>query len=69
MDSTANAVNPTPVDVATRGHHKRGPSKLGYINQCSAYTGRNETSEASEAGTFLHELMRMMLEQVVAKEV
>ena len=57
------------VDVATRAHHKLGPSKLGYIDQCAAFTSRDSSASdntASEDGTFLHELMRLMLLEVVA---
>lgn len=69
MSSLALAVaTVAAIDVHTRRHHAFGPSKLGYIDQCSAFTGKNETTDAAEAGTFLHELMRLMLEQVVLKK-
>lgn len=51
-----------PVEILTpdhsvRKHHKRGPSKLGYIDECPAFTSTDGSSEAAEQGTRLHEIM------------
>lgn len=51
-------------DVATRTHHKYGPSKLGYVELCAAYTGNSGTSEAAEQGTMLHGHMEKMIGKI-----
>lgn len=50
--------------VATRKHHKYGPSKLGYTEECAGYRGSDGTSEAAEQGTMLHGLMEEMIRRV-----
>lgn len=71
---TTKIVNPNkPVpavtDAKTRGHHKYGPSKLGYIDKCAAFKSVDgETNEAAEQGTFLHDIMEKMLSNVKVKK-
>lgn len=42
-------------------HHKYGPSRLGYLDECSGFTSRDGTNAAAEEGTALHEHMEMLL--------
>lgn len=64
---TAEPVKPpTSLEVTqTRKHHKYGPSRLGYLSECAAFTSTSGTSDAAEQGTFLHDLMEQMLQQVI----
>lgn len=55
---------PQSTDAQTRTHHKYGPSKMGYIDECAAYKSSDGTSEAADQGTFLHDLMDKMLGHV-----
>jgi hypothetical protein len=55
------AVIPPPETVQTRSHHKYGPSKMNYLDDCAGFTSRSGTSEAAEQGTFLHGLMEDMI--------
>lgn len=58
------SLTPAHTDAVTRTHHKYGPSKLGYLKSCAAYSSKDGTSEAAEQGTFLHEIMDKMLKAV-----
>ncbi len=60
----------TPVSLpAPRKHHKYGPSKMGYLAKCSAFTGKEGENDYSEEGTFLHDLMEAMVQLVIKKKV
>src|ERR1044071_5284863 len=48
-----------------RKHHQFGPSRMGYLDECAGFTSQAGTNEAAEEGTFLHDLMDKMLQQVV----
>jgi hypothetical protein len=58
---------PTPelLPTQTRGHHRYGPSKMNYLDDCAAFTSRSGTSEAAEQGTFLHDIMEKLVTNVV----
>lgn len=62
------SATPQTTDSAVRKHHKYGPSKLNYVDQCAGYTSSDKTSDASEEGTMLHDIMQKMLLAVVAKK-
>ncbi len=51
-----------------RKHHKYGPSKMGYLAKCSAFTGKVGENDFSEEGTFLHDLMDEMVQNVIARK-
>lgn len=51
---------------APRSHHRFGPSKMGYLSKCAAYTGKEGESDYSEEGTMLHDLMEGMVKLVIA---
>jgi hypothetical protein len=42
-------------------HHKYGPSRLGYMDECAGFTSRSGTNAAAEEGTALHERMEEIL--------
>lgn len=72
VESPAAPVTPekselAPTVPATRKHHKYGPSRLGYLRECAAFTSHSGTSEAAEEGTFLHDVMENMIAQVKNK--
>jgi hypothetical protein len=46
-------------------HHKYGPSRLGYLDECAGFTSRSGTNAAAEEGTALHEHMEDILLLVV----
>jgi hypothetical protein len=52
---------------AEKAHHKFGPSRLNYLDECAAFTSKPGTTEAAEEGTFLHDLMEKFVKAVVAK--
>jgi hypothetical protein len=39
---------------------------MNYLDECAAFIGSDTRNEASEQGTFLHDLMEKMLKQVIA---
>ena len=45
-------------------HHRYGPSRLGYLDECAGFTSRSGTNAAAEEGTALHEHMEIILELV-----
>jgi hypothetical protein len=60
----------TAVDVTkpAKLHHKFGPSRLNYLDECAAFTSKPGTTEAAEEGTFMHDLMEKFVKLVVAKK-
>ncbi len=58
--STLPSVLPAP-----RKHHKFGPSKMGYLAACAAFTGKEGENDYSEEGTFLHDLTEGMVKHVI----
>jgi hypothetical protein len=57
----------TPVAIAPpRKHHRFGPSKMGYLSKCSAFTGKEGENDYSEEGTFLHDMTEGMVRLVLA---
>lgn len=64
MSDTKTSV-PIP---APRKHHKFGPSKMGYLAKCAAYTGKEGENDYSEEGTFLHDLSEGMVALIVKKK-
>jgi hypothetical protein len=54
-----------PLSANVRKHHKFGPSRMGYLDECAAFTSKPGTNEAAEEGTFLHDVMEKMLKEVV----
>ena len=52
------------IDAAPNGHHRFGPSKLGYISECAGFTSRSGTNAAADEGTALHEHMEKILQLV-----
>ena len=59
-DTQSSAVLPS-----LRKHHKYGPSKMGYLSKCAAFTGKEGDNDYSEEGTWLHDLMDEMVNGVV----
>lgn len=55
-------------ETQTRKHHRYGPSKLNYLDACAGYTSKEGISDAAEQGTFLHDLMEKMLQNVIQKK-
>lgn len=51
-----------PESIAKPKHHKYGPSRLGYLDECSGFTSRDGTNAAAEEGTALHERMEEILQ-------
>ena len=49
-------------------HHKFGPSRLNYLDECAVFTSKPGTTEAAEEGTFMHDLMEKFVKLVVAKK-
>lgn len=64
---TTTSATPQPT-AATRLHHKFGASKLNYLLACAAFKSNDGTSDASEQGTFLHDIMDKVLQNVVTKK-
>ena len=63
-----NTPEKTSLEITTeRAHHEFGPSRMEYLDNCAAFQNRQFTSEASEEGQMLHDLMEAMLQQVKAK--
>lgn len=54
---------PPPVP---KRHHRYGPSRLGYLDECAGFTSRSGTSHAAEDGTALHERMERILKVVAS---
>jgi Protein of unknown function (DUF2800) len=46
-------------------HHKYGPSRMGYLDECAGFTSRSGTNAAAEDGTALHERMEAILQLVI----
>lgn len=58
----------TSLQVTTeRAHHEYGPSRMEYLDSCAAFQNRQFTSEASEEGQMLHDIMENVLQQVKLK--
>ena len=54
------------VDIATpKKHHRYGPSRMGYLDECAGFTSRSGTNDAAEEGTALHERMEAILQLVI----
>lgn len=53
-----------PSDSATRTHHKFGPSRMEYLDNCAAFENRFFESEASEEGTMLHDIMDAIVKRL-----
>lgn len=64
METPTTPATAAPSPSSTRKHHKYGPSRLNYLDECAAFTSRSGTSEAAEEGTFLHDIMEKVLTQV-----
>lgn len=47
----------TTPNHADRAHHPFGPSSIQYLATCAGFQGREETSEAAEMGTRIHEAL------------
>src|SRR5579859_3860818 len=45
-------------------HHRWGPSRLNYLDECAAFTNKDGTSDAAEEGTALHEAMESFVRLV-----
>lgn len=45
-----------------RKHHEFSPSKLAYLEQCSHYASRDESSPAAELGTRQHRALELMVD-------
>lgn len=65
-----------PVDIGTlpvkfnvplpaKKHHKYGPSRLGYLDECAGFVNRSGETAAAEEGTTLHKHMETILLSVV----
>lgn len=65
METTQSPEVQSPLPATTRKHHNFSPSKMNYLDDCAAYTSKDGTSEAAEQGTFLHDLMEKMIQQVI----
>jgi len=69
MPATLPPVSIAPVEVTTpapiKKHHRYGPSRLGYLDECAGFTSRSGTNAAAEEGTTLHERMEEILQLVV----
>lgn len=58
---------PGSVIVEEKKHHRWGPSRLNYLDECPGFTNKPGTTEAAEEGTFLHSLMEKFVKAVVTK--
>lgn len=65
---TATLTTEIKLTTQERGHHKYGPSKLNYLNACAGFKSNDGTSDAAEQGTFLHDLMEGIIQQVIQKK-
>ena len=63
MSDTSLALTASQPAAAERIHHPFSPSKMNYLDDCSAFKSNGGTNEAAEQGTFLHDLMEQMLKQ------
>lgn len=59
------AKDATVVVVPAKKHHKYGPSRLGYLDECAGFASKSGTNAAAEEGTALHEKMESILQYVV----
>jgi uncharacterized protein DUF2800 len=62
----ADVMVTAPVVVAEKKHHRYGPSRMGYLDECAGFTSRSGTNAAAEDGTALHERMEAILQLVIA---
>jgi hypothetical protein len=46
-------------------HHRYGPSRMSYLDECAGFTSRSGTNDAAEEGTALHERMEAILQLVI----
>lgn len=65
MNEVTTPPTQTLLPTQTRAHHKYGPSKMNYMDDCAGFMSQSGTSEAAEEGTFLHDLMDKMIVQVL----
>lgn len=60
-ETSIMVAQPAPVLPPAKKHHKYGPSRLGYLDECAGFTSRSGTNAAAEEGTALHEHMETLL--------